>query len=212
MPIVAKSDQSTGNQAFCSIVTRSKDLVFVFSAAYSQQHYQTLSKQADAEGQAKLKGPHPGFSHTIVHDFLNSHGLGVRAVAVLVADAADAYRKAVDGGGEGVLKPTVIDAKDGKGSCTISEVKLYGEVVLRLISKTADYSDVFDIPGYEAVPAGQQKQCSFGLTRLDHAVGNVPDLLQTTNYIANVSGRQRAGAEGRVCGMSLSMSCRGGDA
>jgi len=55
---------------------------------------------------------------------------------LLVDDAADAYAQCTTNGGVGVLPPTrLADCKGGAGGgATISEVKLYGDVVLRFVS------------------------------------------------------------------------------
>lgn len=55
---------------------------------------------------------------------------------LLVDDAKDAYEKATANGGIGVLPPAQLaDCEGGPGgSATISEVKLYGDVVLRFVS------------------------------------------------------------------------------
>ena len=51
-------------------------------------------------------------------------------------DAAEAYARAVADGGVGVLEPTeMADCEGGEGgAAVISEVKLYGDVVLRFVS------------------------------------------------------------------------------
>jgi hypothetical protein len=55
---------------------------------------------------------------------------------LLVEDAADAYAKATANGGVGVLPPAALkDCEGGAGgSAVVSEVKLYGDVVLRFVS------------------------------------------------------------------------------
>ncbi|CAI5524532.1 unnamed protein product, partial [Closterium sp. Naga37s-1] len=73
--------------------------------------------------------------------------------------------------------------KDG-GSVTIAEVALYGDVVLRYVTQHASYSGPF-LPNY--APASNAVS-SYGLTRLDHAVGNVPKLLDTVRHILNFTG------------------------
>ncbi len=65
---------------------------------------------------------------------------------------------------------------------TISEVKLYGDVVLRYMSGT--YGGVY-LPNYTPVDG---PHISYGITRLDHAVGNVPHLLEAVNYVAKFTG------------------------
>jgi len=47
--------------------------------------------------------------------FVMSHGLAVRAVGLLVDDAAAAYSAATEAGGEGVTPPHTLDSADGAG-------------------------------------------------------------------------------------------------
>ena len=69
MPLVAKSDQSTGNSAFASYVLKSNELTFIFTAPYSRKI--TLT-----EGDLAV----PSYKHDLIYNFVNSHGLAVRAV------------------------------------------------------------------------------------------------------------------------------------
>jgi 4-hydroxyphenylpyruvate dioxygenase len=48
-----------------------------------------------------------------------------------VADAAEAYHTSVKHGAKGVLEPIVMQDLEGGKAATISEVGLYGDVVLR---------------------------------------------------------------------------------
>jgi hypothetical protein len=59
---------------------------------------------------------------------------------LLVEDAADAFAQATANGGVGVLPPTRLDDTKGGagGGAVVSEVKLYGDVVLRFVS--GDYA------------------------------------------------------------------------
>ncbi len=75
MPLVAKSDQSTGNTVFASYVCKSNDLVFTFTAPYSR-------KATELSGQP-LASPLPHYSQGEAHEFVSSHGLAVRAVGEL---------------------------------------------------------------------------------------------------------------------------------
>lgn len=83
MPLVAKSDQSTGNSAFASYVLKSNDLTFVFTAPYSRKIQLTQSDLAL-----------PSYNHDKMYDFINAHGLAVRAVGE--SKCADATYSLVD--------------------------------------------------------------------------------------------------------------------
>lgn len=158
MNLVAKSDQSTGNHTYASYVINSGDVTFAFSAPYSLR--------AVAEVTGPGTPPHPAFNQDDMFDFTKKHGLAVRAVGIVVDDAAKAHAECVAHGMTSVLPPTTLS--DASGSMVISEVELYGDVVVRWIS-TDNYKGPY-LPGYEAVDS---PPIGFGIERLDHAVGNV---------------------------------------
>lgn len=107
----------------------------------------------------------------------------MRAIGILVDDAAVAYEAVVANGGTGVLKPTTLrDEKTGK-VITIAEVQHADDVVQRYMSDT-DYDGPF-LPGYEAVDA---PPLDYGLKRLDHIVTNVPNLMDSVNHVIKMTG------------------------
>ncbi|CAN6455376.1 unnamed protein product [Victoria cruziana] len=169
MSPIARSDLSTGNPFFASTVLRSGDLVFAFTAPYSP----TIS--ADAASLCPL----PSFSAAAANRFFTSHGLGVRAVGLLVEDAGHAYAVSVVAGARSASPPAEI------GGATVSEVELYGDVVLRFVSTQPNFAGPF-LPGYEAVEP--EVRLDYGLNRLDHAVGNVPNLAEAVRYVAGFTG------------------------
>ncbi|TYZ59563.1 hypothetical protein PybrP1_011641 [[Pythium] brassicae (nom. inval.)] len=171
--LVAKSDQSTGNHEGASYVTQSNDVKIVFTAPYALE----TEKDPDA------KFPLPGFDMEFAHKFTQTHGLAIRALGIAVGDAKEAYEKSVKNGGVGVLEPkTMTDKASGK-TAVISEVKLYGDVVIRWVS--GDFDGPY-LPGYEAVAAGPD--LSIGIQRFDHCVGNVPKLIEAVEYVVGFTG------------------------
>lgn len=91
------------------------------------------------------------------HKFTQKHGLAIRALGISVGDAKEAYEVSVANGGVGVLSPkTLTDAASGK-SLVVSEVKLYGDVVIRWVS--GDFDGPY-MPGYEAVESGPDVRCA----------------------------------------------------
>ena len=93
------------------------------------------------------------------------------------------------------------DAGNGtKPAEGISEVELYGDVVMRFVSENVATSGPFCLPRCEPVPiepAGSEPLC-YGLQRLDHAVGNVHDLLETVDYISNFTDARIANSPRRT--------------
>ncbi|PSC69061.1 4-hydroxyphenylpyruvate dioxygenase [Micractinium conductrix] len=169
--LVAKSDQSTGNHHYASYVMQSGDLVMAFTAP--------LSIKADKSQSM----PPVEYNQEEAYAFLKAHGMAVRAFGILVDDAAEAYRISTSRGGVGVRPPvTCADAATGT-SLTFSEIKLYGDCVLRFVS--GDYEGAY-IPGYTVV--ADAPQVSYGLQRIDHAVGNVPELIPQVEYMAKCLG------------------------
>lgn len=172
MTLVAKSDHSTGNSRYCSYVLQSNDLTFTFTAPYS--------RKCAAEATSSCE-PLPDFDQQQAYDFICTHGFAARAIGLLVEDAAQAYEVSVAKGAKGVRAPTRIS--DAEGSAVVSEVIIYGDVVLRYIS--GDWKSPF-LPGYAATP--DEPQICYGLQRLDHAVGNVPKLIEQVEYVMGFTG------------------------
>ncbi|KAG1663692.1 hypothetical protein FOA52_013260 [Chlamydomonas sp. UWO 241] len=171
MTLVGKSDLSTGNSQYASYVLRSNDLVFTFTAPYSRTAWVHSPPSVT---------PFPAFDQAAAHDFVSRHGLAVRAVGLEVEDADAAFKASVEGGAIPVMEPIVLN--DVYGTATVAEVLMYGDVVMRFIS--GDYTGPF-LPNYEVVDA---PKITYGIVRLDHAVGNVPCLADTVNYITGFTG------------------------
>uniref|UniRef100_A0A0D9VCM5 4-hydroxyphenylpyruvate dioxygenase n=1 Tax=Leersia perrieri TaxID=77586 RepID=A0A0D9VCM5_9ORYZ len=169
-PLAAKSDLSTGNSSHASLLLRSNSVAFLFTAPYS-------IPTAAAGGAASI----PSFSAAAARKFAADHGLAVRAVAIRVADAGDAYRASVAAGARPAFAPA--DLGDG---FALAEVELYGDVVLRFLSYPDSDSTPF-MPGFEAVPT-TEAAVNYGLRRFDHVVGNVPEIAPVASYIAGFTG------------------------
>eukprot|EP00887_Chlorella_sp_A99_P002914 scaffold6.g2914.t1 len=171
MTLVGKSDQGTGNQ-HCASYTG--DIVFAFTAPYSCQTDKTNSTP-----------PLPWYDQDEAHTFLRKHGLAVRAMGVLVEDAAEAYRISVEHGAVGVTPPeTLLDEATGT-SAVVSEVVLYkgGDCLLRFVS--GSYEGPY-LPGYRPTP--EALQVTYDLQRVDHAVGNVHNLIEQIEYLVGATG------------------------
>ncbi|KAL9241301.1 hypothetical protein vseg_015427 [Gypsophila vaccaria] len=178
MPIVAKSDLSTGNSVHSSYLLRSGELQFLFTSAYSP-------KMADPSTATV-----PGFDAAGFNRFVASHGLGVRAVAVEVGDADAAFSISVAHGATPASYPRRLQHNGVGGVVVVSEVKLYGDVVLRYVSyDNADREKTIFLPGFE--PMDEKSSfpgLDFGIRRLDHAVGNVPALGAAVEYVKKFTG------------------------
>lgn len=130
------------------------------------------------------------------------HGLAVRTVGIRVQDASEAYEQCIAGGAKGVVAPVVtVDETTGK-TVTISETSFLGDVVIRWISgDNADDGDEMSyLPSYQRLPvSAKSSSCgtnssnsnasrTIGITRLDHVVSNVPNLLEAVDQIMRSTG------------------------
>nr|CAG25475.1 putative p-hydroxyphenylpyruvate dioxygenase [Zea mays] len=167
-PLAARSDLSTGNSAHASLLLRSGSLSFLFTAPYAHG--------ADAATAAL-----PSFSAAAARRFAADHGLAVRAVALRVADAEEAFRTSVAAGARPAFGPVDL----GRGF-RLAEVELYGDVVLRYVSYPDGAAGEPFLPGFEGVAS--PGAADYGLSRFDHIVGNVPELAPAAAYFAGFTG------------------------
>ncbi|XP_028788320.1 LOW QUALITY PROTEIN: 4-hydroxyphenylpyruvate dioxygenase-like [Neltuma alba] len=184
MPLVAKSDLSTGNLAHASYLLRSGDLSFVFTAPYSP------SIAAAQHLEPKSTASIPTFDRESCVAFVASHGLAVRAVAVEVDNADIGFHTSVAHGAKPLASPALLD-----NGVTLAEVLLYGDVVLRYVSykdpsKASDPNpNHWFLPNFELVEELSSKpSLDYGIRGLDHAVGNVPELVSAVNYVHGFTG------------------------
>ena len=184
----ATSSLLTKNNAYTSIVLASSKLKFVFTAPNKvrnqQQNTQNSLTQPGGEEWNPAECPNPAWSPEEMTTFFEKHGQSPCAVGVHVADAAAAYEAAVSRGAVPRAGPRT------HSECTTAEVQLYGDVVLRFVSGRAIDDDSLPfLPGYEAVnDASVQGRETFGIERIDHVVGNVPELIPAIEYAMNATG------------------------
>ncbi|XP_050229856.1 4-hydroxyphenylpyruvate dioxygenase [Mercurialis annua] len=180
MPIVAKSDLSTGNVTHASYLLRSGDLNFLFTAPYSP----TIAAMENLSH--TVTSSIPTFNHQNCRDFSAKHGLAVRAIAVEVEDADVAFHTSVSHGAKPVAEPVILDDR-----AVLAEVHLYGDVVLRYISykNHPNQEKPNFLPKFEAVDETTSfPPLDYGIRRLDHAVGNVPELAPAVSYLKQFTG------------------------
>ncbi len=188
MNLVAKSDLSTGNSKFASYCLRSYDLQLVFTAPYSMAGVGDAA--AEEAAVAEAKDTNPGFDAGHATDFFKKHGVAVRAIGLEVEDAAQAYQECIKHGGQAALAPVRLPASSSsgqKGHAVVSEVRAYGDVVLRFISKHEGFDGAF-LPAYQDQDLAARTPLDYGLQRIDHAVGNVWDLLESVGYVGKMTG------------------------
>jgi len=103
-----------------------------------------------------------------INRHVESHGDGVKAIALWVDDAAQSYAETTSRGAESYLEPKVL--KDENGSIILSGIHTYGETVHVFVER-GQYSGVF-MPGYIKWDP-HYKPADVGLKYIDHMVGNV---------------------------------------
>ena len=99
---------------------------------------------------------------------VNKHGDGVKAVALMVNDAKDAFEQTVKRGAKPYLEPTTREDADGK--IVMSGIHIYGDTV-HLFIERKDYKGTF-MPGFK-VWESHYNPSDVGLQYIDHCVGNV---------------------------------------
>lgn len=182
MPLTSFSDLSTGNHTHASYLLQSHNLRVLFTAPYPPFFTPNISSGCD-DHTASI----PSFDTDRCHLFSRTHGLGVRAIAVEVEDAAEAFRVSIGNGALPVFAPVTLNG----GGMVMSEVELYGDVVLRFISEEEKHGDKrWDfLPGFEdsVVDKGSCEE-DLGLKRMDHVVGNVEELKPIMDHIIKFTG------------------------
>jgi 4-hydroxyphenylpyruvate dioxygenase len=139
---IAYSGPETGVKDRASYVVAQNKLTFVFTSAL----------RAD---------------HEIAREVLR-HGDGVKAIALKVEDAANAWKETTQRGAVSEMEP--VQLSDKTGSVGLSAIKLYGDTIHIFIDRNR-YKGAF-MPGYTAWESDYNPS-STGLLYVDHCVGNV---------------------------------------
>ena len=170
-PSLPKFDLSTGNLTHASHLLCSGDLCFLFTAPYSPPI--AAMEKVNPTATAAI----PTFDRDAYLAFSAAHGLGVRAIAIEVENAETAFHTSVAHGAKPSAPPVFLDNR-----VVLSEVRLYGDVVLRYISyndqsqKSNSNPDSWFLPRFEPMEELSLYPLDYGIRRFDHAVWNVPNL------------------------------------
>ena len=103
-----------------------------------------------------------------IAEHVNKHGDGVKAVALMVGDATDAFEQTVKRGAKPYMEPATSEDADGK--IVMSGIHIYGDTV-HLFIERKDYKGTF-MPGFK-VWESHYNPSDVGLQYIDHCVGNV---------------------------------------
>jgi 4-hydroxyphenylpyruvate dioxygenase len=220
MKLISKSDLSTGNSESASYVIQSGELTMCFTAPYQcyTDDSQDMDKDKDKDKDESddkgdsltgpvdalvdtLSKPFPGFDTGTAAAFFRKHGLGVRAIAIEVANVQQCWETMLKEGGVSIKEPTIVmhqadteNATSNKarpnGFAKYAEVALYGDVVLRLV-ETDGFQGAF-WPNFqdvnEPLPELLAPSGDYGLHRFDHVVGNLFDLTAGRERIRKMTG------------------------
>jgi len=104
-----------------------------------------------------------------IADHIYKHGDGVKAIALRVDDARDAYTQTTQRGAKPYMEPTSLD--DGTGEFVMSGIHTYGDTV-HLFIERRNYTGIF-MPGYRPWSNPYFMPDDAGLLYVDHCVGNV---------------------------------------
>ena len=108
-------------------------------------------------------------SGTDIGKHIDTHGDGVKVVALWVDDATYAYETAIAKGARSYMKPKV--EEDQHGKVVRAGIYTYGETV-HIFVERKDYNGTF-LPGYIKWETPDYNPTPTGLKYVDHMVGNV---------------------------------------
>jgi 4-hydroxyphenylpyruvate dioxygenase len=116
---------------------------------------------------------------------IDQHGDGVKAIALWVDDAQQAFEATTQRGAEIVYEP--ITESDEMGTVKRAAIKTYGDTIHVFVERK-DYRGVF-LPNFKAWNPTFKPE-SIGLKYIDHCVGNVGwnEMNRWTDFYANVMG------------------------
>ncbi|WP_394973543.1 4-hydroxyphenylpyruvate dioxygenase [uncultured Croceitalea sp.] len=108
-------------------------------------------------------------SGTEIGKHIDTHGDGVKVVALWVDDATYAYKTAISKGAKSYMEPVTEEDEDGK--VVRAGIYTYGETV-HIFVERKDYEGTF-LPDYTAWETPDFNPAPTGLKYVDHMVGNV---------------------------------------
>ena len=159
-------------------VSNSKQAAHFYKTAFGFQSYayaglQTGLKDRESyvvvQDKIRLILTSPLKSGTEIGKHIDTHGDGIKVVALWVDDATYAYETAVAKGAKSYMKPQT--EKDENGKVVRSGIYTYGETV-HIFVERKDYEGVF-LPGYVKWETPEFNPAPTGLKYVDHMVGNV---------------------------------------
>ena len=159
-------------------VGNSKQAAHFYKSAFGFQSYayaglQTGLKDRESyvviQDKIRLVLTSPLKSGTEIGKHIDTHGDGVKVVALWVDDATYAYNTAMSKGAKSYMEP--VTEEDENGKVVRAGIYTYGETV-HIFVERKDYKGTF-LPGYTAWETPDFNPAPTGLKYVDHMVGNV---------------------------------------
>lgn len=159
-------------------VGNSKQAAHFYKSAFGFQSYayaglQTGLKDRESyvviQDKIRLVLTSPLKSGTEIGKHIDTHGDGVKVVALWVDDATYAYETAMSKGAKSYMEP--ITEEDENGKVIRAGIYTYGETV-HIFVERKNYNGTF-LPGYTAWETPDFNPAPTGLKYVDHMVGNV---------------------------------------
>ena len=108
-------------------------------------------------------------SGTTIGQHIDSHGDGIKVIALWVDDATKSYETAIERGAKSYMEPQ--KEEDENGHVIRSGIYTYGETV-HIFVERKNYNGVF-LPGFKKWETPHYNPTPVGLKYVDHMVGNV---------------------------------------
>ena len=108
-------------------------------------------------------------AHNPIADHIYKHGDGVKVLALMVDNAADAWHQTTSRGAESYIEPLTLNDKDGE--VVLSGIHTYGDTVHVFVERK-NYHGAF-MPGFRPWSNPYFTPTDTGLQYVDHCVGNV---------------------------------------
>ena len=125
-------------------------------------------------------------SGTSIGHHIDSHGDGVKVVALWVDDATYSYQTAIEKGAKSYFEP--FTSGDQYGKVVRAAIHTYGETIHEFVERK-DYNGPF-LPGFQKWETPDFAPQPLGLNYIDHMVGNVKlgHMNQWVQFYENVMG------------------------
>ena len=159
-------------------VGNSKQAAHFYKSAFGFQSYayaglQTGLKDRESyvviQDKIRLVLTSPLKSGTEIGKHIDTHGDGVKVVALWVDDATYAYKTAMSKGAKSYMEP--VTEEDENGKVVRAGIHTYGETV-HIFVERKNYNGTF-LPSYTAWQTPDYNPAPTGLKYVDHMVGNV---------------------------------------